>query len=92
VVVGCSRISDNGVCPCGSAVGRGFVFFSRGMAACRGNMLVFRRVDLVSCVVMGRGELAGFCEGWRNAVESPIAGSVPGEYCRVGFLVVVEAC
>jgi hypothetical protein len=27
VVVGCGKISESGVCPCGSAVGRGFAFF-----------------------------------------------------------------
>jgi hypothetical protein len=111
VVVGCGRISDNGVCPCEvlsglglrffcagwllvaeiclfsgafawfcarwwgaaespimglslwSAFGLGFAFFSRGMAACRGNMLVFRRVDFVSRVAVGCGRISesGVC-------------------------------
>jgi hypothetical protein len=87
VVVGCGRISDNGICPWGSAFGRGFAFFSCGMAACRGNMLVFRRVGLVLRVVVWCGRISdnGVCP------RGVLSGLV-SFFFRAGWLLVAERC
>jgi hypothetical protein len=74
VVVGCGRISESGVCPCEVLLGGGLVFFRAGWL-------------IVAAICLFSGELAGFCEGWRFAVESPRAGSVPGECFWAGFCV-----
>jgi hypothetical protein len=65
VVVGCGRISESGVCPCGVLSGLGLRFF------CAGWLLVLE-------ICLGSGELAEFCAWWWGAAESPITGSVPG--------------